>query len=696
MADTTTQAPRKGSGVLRALLIALAAVAALLVVGVVALVVLVDSEAVASRVRDRVLPQVSERIGRDVTVGPIDVSILPIPTVRLDELRVEGVGEQPLVAAESARARLDVWTLITSLGKEIRLESIELRGAETNLVKLADGTWGFQEILDRLEQQRALEEPKQGAGRQVVIDRIRIEDGTVRVIDRSAPGGTAVAELQGIEATAKNVGPGEPMALDLRAALQSETPNLRAQLQVDPLPADFGALGPGTWPVVTGSLSVRDAPLGALRNLLPAGLDQVTTGGLVQLQGNVATEGEKYVATGTGELRELQLRGEPAQGGFGFTATVDPQTKALQLGLRDIEVKGPGIDLGGTASLRTGPTRFEFALAGPLLDLDTLMGVLPEKPETEKQPPEQGPIVPDSVRSGLAQAQGSGTLQIDRLVSGKLTATDVQAEATLQGGELKLEQAQAKFYGGTVKADGTSANLVAVVPTWELDAEMAGVQLQQAMEAISGSAPLAGTLDSDVNLVGAGVDWEALRDALTGAAALGMKDGRLATIDLEQAVSSSLVQGLRDLGQRVGQVPVDDVVGTTLRDLHTRVKVDDGWMVLQQPITVNTGFGKVQLDGRIGLDWALDLDGTAQLSPDFVAQLTGGSLRPSAPVAVPLQLGGTLRDPAVAGLDGEAVARSLLPTGQVERRVEKEVERGKEKARREAQKQVEDALRGRF
>ena len=119
-------------------------------------------------------------------------------------------------------------------------------------------------------------------------------------------------------------------------------------------------------------------------------------------------------------------------------------------------------------------------------------------------------------------------------------------------------------------------------------------------------------------------------------------------------------------------------------------------MALRQPITVNTGIGPVQLDGRIGLDWRLDLKGTARVSPEIVSQLTGGRLRPTAPVAVPLQLGGTLTNPTVAELDTEAVARRLLPTGQVERRVEREVEKRKKAAEREARKRAEDALRGVF
>jgi len=681
---------------LRTIGIVLGGLVTLLIIAVAGAALLVDSSAVAAQVKNRVLPQLSERIGRQVEVETIDVSIFPVPNAELGGIRVEGVGDRPLLASESARARLDLWPLITSLGKEIRFESVELQGTEVNLVRFRDGTWDYERILERLEQQQGQQAEAGGSQRAFAIDQVAITDGTIRMIDQSAPGGTATAELGGIEATARHIEPGQPMELDLRAALQSNRSNVEASLRIDPLPADFAALGPGNWPVVTGSLRVDNAPLASLRNLLPAGLDEVATGGAVHLTGEVKTEDERYVASGTGGIRSLQLRGEPAQADFGYTARIDPSTKATEVALRDIDVNGPGVEMGGTASLRTAPVRFEFALAGPLLDLDALMGVMPEQPEGALAEEKSQALVPPGARRSVEQATGRGTIEVERLVSGKLTATDVKAQATLQGGVLTLQNAQAGFYGGTVRADGTTANLVEEVPGWHLVAQMEGVDLQQAMDAISGFAPLGGALGSKVDLRGAGIDWEALRDALTGAAAIELDEGQLATINLDQAVAGSLAQGLRAIGQPGSAERIEAGAATTLRDLRTRVKVDDGWMVLQQPIAVNTGFGTMQLDGRIGLDWQLALEGTARLSPEFVSQVTGGKLRPSEPVALPMQLGGTLRSPAVASFDTEQIARALLPTGQVEKRVAKEVEKGKEKARQEAQRRARDVLKDVF
>ena len=143
---------------LRTIGIVLGGLVTLLIIAVAGAALLVDSSAVAAQVKNRVLPQLSERIGRQVEVETIDVSIFPVPNAELGGIRVEGVGDRPLLASESARARLDLWPLITSLGKEIRFESVELQGTEVNLVRFRDGTWDYERILERLEQQQGQQE----------------------------------------------------------------------------------------------------------------------------------------------------------------------------------------------------------------------------------------------------------------------------------------------------------------------------------------------------------------------------------------------------------------------------------------------------------------------------------------------------------------------------------------------------------
>lgn len=689
MAETNTH---KRSG-LRLLLWLVAGLVGLLVLAVILVAVLVQSDAVGSYVRNRAVPQLAERIGRPVTIGDVDVSLLPAPSARISDVRVAGdEPDRPLVAAPEAVGHIDLWTLLRSFGKEIQLSSLELRQPEVNLVRRADGTWDYQSILDHLKQTGGQEQPG-GAKREVVIERAALNDGLLRVVDLSAPGGAATAEVKHFDLEGKNIGIGEPLAVKLRAAVQAEKQNLEANFTVDPLPASVANLGPGQWPNVRGQMELRDAPIGSLRNLLPPGFAETVTGGTIRLQSDLATEAGRYVARGTARAGGLQMRGHPADGSFAFTASVDPANrKDLRLDLSNIALKGPGVDLGGTASLQ-GTERFQFALAGPLLDMNALMGALPQKEKAEA-PAEKGPsLLSPAARSKVAGLVGNGTLKVDRLVNGKLTANDVVAQATLRGGKLTLDQAKAGFYGGSVDASGTSVDLAEAIPSWSLKANLAGVQLAEAMQQITGRSPLSGQLGSQVNLEGAGVNWQAIRDAITGSGAVELQQGSLAGANLDQSIAQSIGAGLQRLGYgNTGTVVAK--TGTALEDLRAQFVVKNGWMALRQPIRTKTPFGVLELNGRIGLDHQLDLVGKAELSPAFVAQITGNQFKPSGPVEVPIELGGTLEKPAVGGISTEAVAQAILPRGKVEKQVQQEAERQKEKAQREAARRIGDILRG--
>lgn len=677
---------------IRRLAVAAAVAVGILVLGILVLLLLVDEDAIAARLQERNLPLLSQRIGREVRAGPVDVTLLPIPSAVLDGLEVEGSFERPLLAARTVRVRLDLWPLIRSLGKEVRFGKVELEGVEANLIRLADGSWGFDPILERLEAAEAAEpEGGGGTGRSFAVAELAVSDGTLRWIDRAAPGGIATAELRGIDATARNLGPGLPLELELHAALQSEEPNLSATLRIDPLPLELATLGPGDWPQVDGTLAIRGAPLGTLRNLLPGGLAEVATGGRLELDGSLRTEEGRYIASGTGGIEALRLRGEEARASFAFRGDLEPAGRTLQVALRDLRLGGPGIDLAGEARLASAPLRFSFALEGPLLDLDALLGALPEREE------EETPTIPPAVRRRLHGARGEGTLAIAEVRSGRLRTTDLRARAILEGGTLTLSEAQTGFYGGTLRADGTTADLTRAKPTWRLLAKMEGVDLAEATRSVAGAAPLAGRVESELDLRGAGIDWEELRQALTGAGLLALQEGRLAHLDLDRALTTRLAEELQRLGRSADAARVEgDGPGTLLRELRARFVVRNGWMALRQPIVFPTSLGTVRLDGRIGLDWRLDLGGSVQVDPAWVARLTGGRLRPSRPVSLPIHIGGHLREPILQGLDTETVARALLPTQRIQRRAEAELDRRRREAERQARQRAREILEGVF
>lgn len=118
--------------------------------GLVVLLLILGTVVVATPLFERivqgtVLPKVSETIERRVTVESARGWLLPL-RFRFEGLRVQGLGEHPIVEAERTRVRIKFWKTATSLGRVIALESLAIEGMEANLVRLRDGTFDLPQI----------------------------------------------------------------------------------------------------------------------------------------------------------------------------------------------------------------------------------------------------------------------------------------------------------------------------------------------------------------------------------------------------------------------------------------------------------------------------------------------------------------------------------------------------------------------
>ncbi len=654
---------------------------------------LFDTSAIAERVKERALPEVAARSGRPITAGPVEASILPLPTAHIADLRIGGrtPADPPLLQTGEARVRLALWPLIRSLGKEVRATSVELEHPEVNVARLADGTWSFQDILDRLEA-AAKEAPAPAAEelpgeRRIVVDRLALTDGAVHLVDRQSGART---DVTGIDVTASGVGPGERLDLEVAAGVGGGAKNVRLDLAIDPLPAgSLAGLPPESWPEVTGSVAVNDVPFTQLEGFLPAGLAAVITGGEVELDAKLSTTEGAYAVNADGSVERLALRGQPASGKFRAEAAVPKGDFAgTTVQIPEARVAGPGVDFDATASLAgLPPSKATFAVNGRRLDLDALLGALPpQAPEATPEPPGQG-LLPPEVQEQLRDLTVDGTIAFGEVVRGNLTATDVRAEATLRGGVLALQQAGARLYGGTVDLGGTTVDLTQPAPAWKLEARLDAVDLARAMTEIAGVAPVAGGLGGSLSVTGNGAEWTEVRTNVSGDGALRLQGGVLRSADLGAALATRLGEGLARLGRAGGALPSGGEA-TKLRDLLLSFSVRDGWLVLDRPITVESSFGTATLDGRIGLDQRLDLEGSARLAPEFVARASGGKLRPDGPVNVPVEIAGELTAPQVGAIDPDALAESVLPRARVEREVERRTEEAKERARREAKRRA--------
>lgn len=678
------------------ILVGLAAAAGAVVVLLVVLVLVLSSGAATKRAVDLVLPSVSKALGREVTLRKASLDLFPNPRVALAGLTVAGrPGEPALVETDSLDVEVGLWPLVRSLGKDIEVRAFTLVKPSVNLVRAKDGSWNYEGLGQgppRPAPEAKEPAPAEGGGTRVAVQVFRIDKAAVRVIDRSLGKDDPGLAVKDLDLVAHGVGPGLPLDAKLDAALAGDAQNVHAQLSIAKLPSGVPQ-SPADWPEVKGSVKLDALALDRIHSLLPGELGSIVRGGTASLDAKLTTEaGPAYRVDGGGNLAGVRLRGQEASGRFHADARWSPaKPDAARVDVTDLALKGPGVDLGGKISVATSPMRADFALAGPLLDLDAVMGVLPEAPAEPRQasakPAPGGDVLPEATRRQIQAASASGTIAVDKLRGGHLEATNVKARAVLSRGTFTLEQLDAGVFGGSVSGAGTQVSLGGKEPTWKLAAKLSQVDLAKASTAFAGRAPLLAKVDGTLDVSGAGTGWEEIKKAVTGLAALLVKDGTLTTTALGDEVLGALGKGLEAAGRSGLAKKVTGVRGgkTTLKDLSGKFTVKDGFLTATSPFKVGSDAGELALGGRIGLDGELDLTGSIAVPRKVLAEVISGIPLPET-LEVPLTLGGTLEKPRV-GIRPDDAAKALLK-GQTQE-AKKAVRQGAERA---ARKGVEGLL----
>lgn len=640
---------------------------------VVAAVVLLDSGAVTERVVALVLPRASEALGRAVTLDSADLSLFPATRVRLQGLAVAGrAGEAPLVRAEAVDVAVGLWPLLRSRGRELDVRSVALVKPIVTLTRAPDGTWSHEGLGKQGGAPAEEPPPAGGDAARVAVRELRVEGGALRLVDRSGGKDDAGLAVESLDVRASGIGAGLPAAVRIGAALGGGVQNVFAELSVARVPAAIPARAED-WPAIQGSLRIGALALDRVRALLPAALGAIARGGTVSLDASVTTVDHLLHVDGTGRLEDLRLRGQAASGRFRAAARLSPaRPGAGRVDLTELVLRGPGVDLGGHASLELEPLRGWFVVTGPLLDLDALMGVLPEGDAPDGPARPGGPLLPAAMRARVNAAAITGTVAIQAVKGGRLEATDVRGKARLAGGTLALQALDAAVYGGRVDAGGTEIALGAAEPSWKLDAALSGVDLAKALQAFSGAAPLQGKVTGKLAVRGRGTQWEKIRDGLTGLAALSLAEGALTTTDVGDEVLGALAQGLSAAGAKGVAAKAGGARGgrTEIRDLAGSFRVRGGALEAEAPFAFDAPFGKVTLGGKVGLDGRLDLRGVATVPRSAL----GGGVTRALPrtLEVPIGLQGTLGQPSVAvdasaALSGAGRAAAGKVRGEAER-----------------------------
>lgn len=258
-----------------------------------------------------------------------------------------------------------------------------------------------------------------------------------------------------------------------------------------------------------------------------------------------------------------------------------------------------------------------------------------------------------------ADVRVEGHVHLDTLRAGERVATGVDADVAFEEGRLRVASLSAGLLGGTVRLLPSFVDL-SDVPELDLHARFEGLDL--------GAFPrgkldeLSGRLGASLDLHGRGATRQALTGSLRGEVGLAARD--LHVKGAWEPTYRFTNQWLAAFAERRrAKSPPPRTRTVDLREVSAAFTLDRGKLTTKTPLVVRSDDLDARLEGAVGPDKALSLDGRIQFSARAVAERTGGALTPKGAVPLRLHVGGRLGAPQIELFDLADTLRALRSGG---------------------------------
>jgi hypothetical protein len=616
----------------------------------------------------RGVADLQRRLERPVSVRVIDVSVLR-GRAHLQDVRV-GPGEDepkdaPALTLPEARIDVGVLRTLLSFGRTLYVDSIEVKGPELNVVKLADGTLNWERIARRAERTEAREraQPERTRNaRNVKLANFDLANANVRFIDTTAGrGGRAKASISNIDAHGQDLGSrgGGDVKLQAAALAPERNVNLHAVLG--------HAQGDQPPPVEQLALDVKPIELAPLAPFFsargPAGsvLQRGVLSSSLQMKGEA---GGNALTQGWVELARARFEGgKPFDARLDVDAARDPKTGRtnlrnllLSIGEMKLHATGQIDESGKTTRLQ------QFAVRSEKLSFDGLRAIYPALDARTAPARFEGGFSLQGTGSGDAQRQNADfevqledtTIDVpDKFHKPRGTPLSFVARVQTTPSELKVDHASLQLADFEVRAQGSvkdrdrKAERYAFTITTPQPAVASVLRLLPPIARARGAAELPGKLLIDAKIEGGGQRVTA--------------DGTLRLADLNVDVSGARLKGggdaklsMRGTGShREGRLDADftqltaiyqDVLdkpgGTPLRvDATWSGKQDNMHADLHAKLASLAVQAKLALSGRAPhQNFSADVDVPEFAVRPLVAMLPSAAARPIGDVRLGAQL----------------------------------------------------------
>jgi len=330
------------------------------------------------RLRPEVEKQASDALGREVTIGKLELSIFSGGVTAKDISVADdpAFSRQPFVTAKSLDVGVDLMPLI--LSKSLHVNTLALQQPEIHLVKNGAGKWNFSTIgnknvpTTKRGRRKGEAEPQPAgnapaAAQDFSIGKLAIEDGRVLVSHASGKAHT----YEDVNVTAKNISPSSIVPFTVTAKSPGEG-KVKIEGRAGPLNREDASQTP-----LDASIQIEHMDLAS------TGFLDASSGiaGTMDFKGNIKSDGKEAKTSGVAKVDKLRLvkGGQPAKQpvNLDYAAGYDLVGKNGAITKGDILTGKTVAKLTGNFDGRGETMNVHMKLNGKNMPISELQGLLP-------------------------------------------------------------------------------------------------------------------------------------------------------------------------------------------------------------------------------------------------------------------------------------------------------------------------------
>jgi AsmA protein len=677
--------------------IVIGALLAVLVLGVVAILVLVDP----NDYRDDIEALVKSETGRTLQIGgDIDLKLFPWLALGVRDVRLgnpPGYGNEPFLTVREASVGVKLFPL---LNKRLEVSRVAVDGLDVRLISRGEEANNWKDLADSEEPK---EEQTSGEAPETSIAGIDVTSSTLLYTDEVEK---SVSRLTNLEVHTGALGSGSPVDASMKFDYDDgEAPVARMELKaVVQLPADSSTLDvknleasgelmqeqpdpPLPFSLKAESLAVDlDA-----ETLAPATIDAR----LAELPVKITARGEKlfgdYVVSGNVLVDSVAPRKVLPSLGVELPTTADPaalsslsyksdyrltekqlQLPALELVLDDTQVRGSA----AIEDLEAMALRFDLNINA--INVDRYLEPEPKEGEAAQTPAAEEPPT-DLPIEMLRELTARGSLRIGKATLSGLEFADIRLPLEAQGGRVHLGPTQARLFGGGYNGD-IVLDARPAQARLSMNEKVRGIDIGALMKATFETDRIVGRGDANAALTGTGNTDAAILKSLAGKLDFDVREGAIAGVDVWYELRRAVALFKRTAPPAAPSGPPK----TPFKALKGSARLDAGLMT-NDDLVADMEYLKANGKGTIDI-------GQGTIDYRLVAQVYkvppegAGSELADLKGEIPITITGPLADmkirPDVAGI--------------AKARVKEEVDKKKEEVKEELKKKLGDKLKGLF